>query len=103
MIRTLDSSNKAAVQRACLPQLTTHYYYGVLVQLDLQSVEKSTFEYVRMSSRPENVGNWSSSLQNEAEFPPASIYVAELFPAAPAAQLQHITVSTFSVQLGQIR
>ena len=24
--RTRDSSNKAAVQRACSPQLTTHYY-----------------------------------------------------------------------------
>ena len=27
----------------------------------------------------------------------------ELFPASPGARLQEITVSTFSVQLGQIR
>ena len=41
----------------------------------------------------ENVGNWSSSPQNDLEFSPAS----------PGAQLQEITVSTFSIQLGQIR
>ena len=27
----------------------------------------------------------------------------ELFPASPDAQLQEVTVSTFSIQLGQIR
>ena len=34
---------------------------------------KSTFQYVRMSFSPENVGNWSSSPQNDLEFSPRSI------------------------------
>ena len=42
------------------------------MQLDSQSVEKVP-QYVRMSFCPENVGNWSSSPQNESERPPRSI------------------------------
>ena len=63
---------------------------------------KSTFQHVRMSVCPENVGNWSSSPQNESGSFFSKIY-PELFPAPPRAQFQEITVSTFSIQLGQIR
>ena len=41
---------------------------------------KRTFQYVRMSFHPENVGNWSFSTQNESEVSLRSIY-PELFPA----------------------
>ena len=51
-----------------------------------------------MSFCAENVGNWSSSPQNDLEFSP-KIY-PEVFPVSPGAQLQEITVSTFSIQLG---
>ena len=34
---------------------------------------KSTFQYVRMSLCPENVGNWSSSPRNDLKFSPKSI------------------------------
>ena len=73
------------------------------MQSDLQSVENVLFfSTLRiMSFCPKNVGNWSSSPQDESEFSP-KIY-PELFPASPGAQLQEITDSTFSIQLGQIR
>ena len=45
----------------------------ILMQLDLQSVDKSTFQNVGMSFCPENVGNWSSSPQNKSELSPRSI------------------------------
>ena len=48
---------------------------------------KRTFQYVRMSFHPENVGNWSFSTQNESEVSLRSIY-PELFPAPLGAKLQ---------------
>ena len=39
----------------------------------LQSVEKSTFQYVRMSVCPENLGKWSTPPRNESELWPKSI------------------------------
>ena len=74
----------------------------ILMQLDLQSVEEVPFQYVRTSFCPENVGNWSASPRNDLGFSPRSVQT-ELFPASPGAHLQEITVSTFSIQLGQIR
>ena len=46
---------------------------GQLLRLNLQSVEKVPSQYVRISFCPENVGNSSSSPQNEAELSPRSI------------------------------
>ena len=45
----------------------------ILMQLDLHSVEKVPFWYVRMSFCPDFLGNWSSSPQNNFEFSPRSI------------------------------
>ena len=63
--------------------------------------KSSSSPYVRRSVCPENVGLWSCSPQND--FGVFSKIYPELFPASPGAQLQEITVSTFSIQLGQIR
>ena len=53
---------------------------AILMQFDLFAVRwNSAFQCARMSFCPENVGNWSSSPQNESELPP--IYL-ELFPAS---------------------
>ena len=52
----------------------------VIMQLDLQSVGKSTFQYVRMSFCPENVEKLSSLPKNESEPSP------ELFPAFPSCR-----------------
>ena len=47
--------------------------WPILMQLDLQSVWKSIFQYVRVSVCPENVGNWSPSPLDESEPTPRSI------------------------------
>ena len=63
----------------------------------MQSVEKSTFQYVRMTFCPENVGNRSSSPQNESELSPRSMQ--SCCPLAQGPSCRRI----FSVQLGQLR
>ena len=63
----------------------------ILMQLDLQSLEKNSreyscvFQYVGMSFCPENVGNWFSSPQNESS-------AVSRFSRGPAAgnHRQHI-------------
>ena len=46
-----------------------------------------------MNFCPKNVGNWSSSPQNDSELSPRSIQ--SLFPASSGAQLQEITIQHF--------
>ena len=68
------------------------------MQLDLQSVEKVSFSTFAWVFTPKMLKIWASSPQNDSgAF--SKIY-PELF-AASGAQLQEITVSTFSIQLGQ--
>ena len=57
------------------PHPTTHLFEAnsYAVGFALQSVEKSTVQYVRMSVCPENLGKWSSPPQNESELSPRSI------------------------------
>ena len=50
-----------------------------------------------MSVCPESVGNWSPSAKTIRSF---SKFYPELFNTCPVAQLQEITVSAFSIQLG---
>ena len=61
---------------------------------------KSTFQYVRMSFCPENVGNWSSSPQSESDLSPR--YIQSCFPLLQEPSCRKIAVSTFPIHLGQI-
>ena len=63
----------------------------VLKQVGLQSLEK----HLSMRFRPENVGNWCPSPQNDLFGVFSKIY-PEMFPTSPGAQLQEITDSNFS-------
>ena len=67
------------------------------MQLGLQFAVrwKSTLTVRSHELLPENVGNWSSSPQDESELSSRSIQ--SCFPLILGAQLQDITVSTFSI------
>ena len=73
----------------------------ILTQLDLQSVDEVFFSTFAWAFARKMLGKWSSSRQNESEVSPKSIQ--SCFRASPGAQLQEISVSTFSTQLSQTR
>ena len=69
------------------------------MQLDLRSVEK-----VPVRSHDLCPGkSWKLVFLASELFGVFSKIYPELFPVSPGAPLQEITVSTFSIQLGQIR
>ena len=75
----------------------------ILTQLDyLQSVEKVPFStFAGHDILPRKC--WKMVFLASARVGAFPKIYPELFPASPGAQLQKITVSTFSIQLGQIR
>ena len=77
MLCSLGESSPSVIAIAhCILAFSTAFFFSVFPRqwrLDLQSVDKVPFQCVRVSFCPENVGNLSSSPQNEWEFSPRSI------------------------------
>ena len=82
------------------PLFFDKYLRPILMQLDLQSVEKVPFSTFAWTFAPKMLEIGLPRFRMTWSF--SKIY-PEMFPASPGAQLQEITVSTFSIQLGQTR
>ena len=67
------------------------------MQLELQPVEKSTFQYVRRSICPENVRNWSSSPQKDFEVSP--IPIQSCFPLLEGPRCRKSPSALFLIKL----
>ena len=79
---------------------TKYVLRPILKQLDLQSGEKVPFSTFARAFAPKKLELGLPRVRMTLSF---SETYPELFPASPGTQLQEITVSTFSIQLGQIR